>query len=64
MVNNGIHWYSDYPLAIVLGYTFGMIASHPEGISNILLGNAGKQIQISPTFVNNTFGLGIYYSLN
>jgi membrane-associated phospholipid phosphatase len=64
MVNTGIHWYSDYPLALVLGYTFGMIASHPEGISNLLLGKASKQIQISPTFVNNTFGLGIYYSLN
>lgn len=30
MVNNGIHWYSDYPLAIYLGYEFGMIAAHPE----------------------------------
>ena len=64
MVNQGIHWYSDYPLAIVLGYTFGMIAAHPEGVSDLLLGKASKQIQISPSFVNNTFGLGIYYSLN
>ncbi len=31
MANNSIHWYSDYPLAILLGYTFGMIAAHPEG---------------------------------
>ena len=23
MVNTGIHWYSDYPLAIFLGYSFG-----------------------------------------
>jgi len=30
MVNNGIHWYSDYPLAIFLGYEFGMIVAHPE----------------------------------
>ncbi|HLX12498.1 MAG TPA: phosphatase PAP2 family protein [Bacteroidota bacterium] len=29
MVNTGIHWYSDYPLAIALGYEFGMIVSHP-----------------------------------
>lgn len=36
MVNSGIHWYSDYPLAIILGYTFGMLASHPEGLSDIL----------------------------
>jgi hypothetical protein len=64
MVNKGIHWYSDYPLAVVLGYTFGMIASHPEGIPAILSGQAGKHIQISPCFVNNTIGLGINYLLN
>jgi membrane-associated phospholipid phosphatase len=29
MANTGIHWYSDYPLAVVFGYTFGMIAAHP-----------------------------------
>jgi len=63
MVNTGIHWYSDYPLAIVLGYTFGMIAAHPEGVSNLLLGKTGKNIQISPTYITNGFGLGIYYSL-
>jgi membrane-associated phospholipid phosphatase len=64
MVNTGIHWYSDYPLAVVFGYTFGMIAAHPEGVSDLLLGKAGRHVQISPSFVNNTFGLGIYYSLN
>ncbi len=35
MVNKGIHWHSDYPLAIALGYTFGQIAAHPEGINDI-----------------------------
>jgi len=30
MANTGIHWYSDYPLGIALGYSFGMIVSHPE----------------------------------
>lgn len=29
--NTGIHWWSDYPLGIALGYEFGMIAAHPEG---------------------------------
>ena len=27
MLNNGVHWASDYPLAIALGYTFGKIAA-------------------------------------
>jgi len=26
MMNNGVHWASDYPLGIALGYTFGKIA--------------------------------------
>ena len=26
MMNNGVHWASDYPLAIAIGYTFGKIA--------------------------------------
>jgi membrane-associated phospholipid phosphatase len=64
MVNTGIHWYSDYPLAVVLGYTFGMLAAHPEGIPDYLLGKVGNQIQISPSIVNNGFGFGLYYSLN
>ncbi|MBI4536073.1 MAG: phosphatase PAP2 family protein [Ignavibacteriae bacterium] len=32
MMTSGIHWWSDYPLGLVLGYQFGMIASHPEGL--------------------------------
>jgi len=32
MGNTGIHWYSDYPLGIAIGYMFGMIAAHPEGL--------------------------------
>ncbi len=30
--NTGIHWWSDFPLGIALGYEFGMIAAHPEGL--------------------------------
>jgi len=28
LVNRGWHWYSDFPLAIAMGYTFGKIAAH------------------------------------
>jgi membrane-associated phospholipid phosphatase len=59
MVGTGIHWYSDYPLAVVLGYTFGMIAAHPEGIPTEI---AGKEITIMPTIVNNGLGLSLGYS--
>jgi membrane-associated phospholipid phosphatase len=38
LVNSGMHWFSDYPLAMMLGYTCGMIVSergniHEGGIS-------------------------------
>jgi membrane-associated phospholipid phosphatase len=32
LVAEKMHWYSDLPLAMGLGYSFGMIASHSEGI--------------------------------
>lgn len=31
LVSKGWHWYSDLPLGIALGYSFGLIAAHPEG---------------------------------
>jgi membrane-associated phospholipid phosphatase len=34
MVNKGIHWYSDYPLGIAMGYTFGKIVSGGIKASN------------------------------
>jgi len=58
MVGTGIHWYSDYPLAVALGYTFGIIASHPEGIPETI---AGKKLILMPMVVDGGFGLSIGY---
>ncbi len=58
MANNGIHWYSDYPLGIFLGYSFGMIASHQEMFS--LTGNRNKSsldISVSPAITRQGAGL-------
>jgi len=33
LVAYGIHWWSDFPLAFALGYSFGEIASHPLGMT-------------------------------
>ena len=30
LVNKGWHWYSDFPLAIAMGYTFGRMAAHHD----------------------------------
>ena len=33
MANTGIHWYSDYPLGLALGYSFGMLVAHQDSFS-------------------------------
>ncbi|HET7153688.1 MAG TPA: phosphatase PAP2 family protein [Candidatus Kapabacteria bacterium] len=30
LITTGIHWWSDIPLGVALGYSFGVICSHPE----------------------------------
>lgn len=50
MVNQGIHWYSDYPLAIALGYGFGKLIAHPV-IKEEKSGNdKNPEISIKPYF--------------
>jgi len=34
LVNKGWHWYSDFPMALALGYTFGHIAAHHDDPSD------------------------------
>ncbi len=60
MVNNGIHWYSDYPLGIFLGYSFGMIATHREMFH---VWGEGKQnslnLSLSPAINQHGAGLSL-----
>jgi hypothetical protein len=63
MVNIGIHWYSDYPLGLVIGYTFGMIAAHPEGYDLASFGRDDSHVlSVQPTLLPG--GAGIKMSLN
>ena len=63
MVNYGIHWYSDYPLAIVFGYTFGMLAAHPDVIPNSIAGRKLKgNFAVMPILTDKGFGIGAGYS--
>lgn len=59
MVNTGIHWYSDYPLAIALGYTFGVIAAHPGKLPLSIL--ADNHISIMPSVNQNFDGISLSY---
>jgi hypothetical protein len=60
MANNGIHWYSDYPLGIFLGYSFGMIATHQEMFSVFSQGkDSPVSISISPAINQHGAGLSL-----
>lgn len=57
MVNRGIHWYSDYPLGLALGYVFGMIAAHPEGLVGDSVPKSSAHLTIAPALSDNGIGL-------
>ncbi|MGE5683255.1 MAG: phosphatase PAP2 family protein [Bacillota bacterium] len=65
MANKGIHWYSDYPLAIALGYAFGKLIAHPEEETNTnKVQENGKKVsyRVSP-YINNA-GTGLSFSVH
>lgn len=62
MLHNKVHWFSDYPLALAIGYAFGKIISNrhikKSGINN-------SRVMISPSI--NSFGnpgVSLRYRLN
>jgi hypothetical protein len=63
MVDIGIHWYSDYPLGLAIGYTFGMIAAHPGGYDVVHFGEDNSHaVTIFPTLLPG--GAGLTASVN
>jgi membrane-associated PAP2 superfamily phosphatase len=64
MAGTGIHWYSDYPLGIALGYIFGLIAAHPEGIDiGKVTQEHGLQMSLVPTVDGSGIGIGFKFTL-
>jgi hypothetical protein len=60
MANNGIHWYSDYPLGMFLGYSFGMIATHKEMFSVYSQGkDIPLNVSVAPTINQHGAGLSL-----
>lgn len=62
MVNKGIHWYSDYPLAVFIGYEFDEIIAHRR--NSYYAQNSDRKSQnwiIGPYF--NYLGNGLTVSL-
>lgn len=62
MLNNGVHWMSDYPLAIAIGYTCGkIISSRNHQIIPKLSSHAGSFSSLSPAYYGDG-GLGLRVS--
>ena len=59
MLSNGIHWVSDYPLGLFIGYYFGMLAAHPEGLPVIDSGDGKTQVQIVPNITPMGTGVSL-----
>jgi membrane-associated phospholipid phosphatase len=69
MVNNGVHWASDYPLGIALGYSFAKIVTDRNEVSTNLNGEkvaVREKIKakpvILPAFNNGALGISAYWT--
>jgi len=63
MLNNGVHWVSDFPLAIAIGYATGKIAlSHGRQIISKKLKEHGISSSFTPTYLGQGT-LGVSYRL-
>jgi hypothetical protein len=63
MVNNGVHWMGDYPVAIAIGYTCGKIAlSRGQKIVSKKPTVSGYKSSIMPLFFGHN-GYGLSYRL-
>jgi len=60
MMNNGVHWASDYPLAIALGYTFGSIA-YERGQQAVKQHTIINDLQLVPLLGQNGTGVGVQF---
>ncbi len=61
MMNNEVHWASDYPLAIALGYTFGSIAVE-RGQNAMHEAGEEKDVSFLPVIDAEQVGLVVNYA--
>jgi len=61
MINNGVHWVSDYPLALAIGYTCGKIVSaRGHQVIPQLSSEKGSNAAFLPVYMGNG-SLGLSY---
>lgn len=60
LVNVGYHWYSDLPLGLAIGYTFGVIAAHRTDSPFAFLGNdAYSGLRVLPSISREGPGVSV-----
>ena len=60
MGNTGIHWYSDYPLGLALGYSFGMLAAHPGTDKEVSSSSSDSpKVTVSPALGADLVGIRV-----
>jgi membrane-associated phospholipid phosphatase len=62
LVNEGMHWYSDFPLAFLLGYTMGNIIAPAENNVNKSQQQSNTHLILSPSYSDNKIVLNAVYS--
>ena len=62
LVNEGMHWYSDFPLAFLLGYSLGNIIAPAENKIQQSSEQAKSHFIISPFYANNRISLNAVFS--
>ena len=64
LVGKGMHWFSDLPLGIALGYILGKTAVNPEE-TEIAEGpnNGGMKVSVTPSF-DAQGGSGVRFAVN
>jgi len=59
LVSRGWHWFSDYPLAIAIGYAFGKVITSGN-ISQTSNDQENSQLLLQPAYINGP-GIGLTY---
>ena len=62
LVNESMHWYSDFPLALLLGYTFGNIIAPVRNTKNQSINSSNSHFTISPSYINKKISLSAIYN--
>ncbi len=62
LVNEGMHWYSDFPLAFLLGYSLGNIIAPVESNVNQSPEQSKTHLILSPSYYDNKIVLNAVYN--